>query len=500
MTEHQLPVEIEEFSRTLRELAGLLDPASGWYGVFAARDPQGLRACFDGIEILPWDVVEALLQDLAGLRAEGEVAALRVRARALHAEAAAVHDRRPGGRAALGERLALMEGERDRAARRAGELAALLAAAVPDADKTGLTHDLAWAHDDQARATARVAELRSRLTALDREPGEPGVGGPTGLGSAAGHGARNPAGQDPSGVDWHTDLGPAAGPEAGPAGQSLPGVREPTGLGPAAEPVAPNPAGQDPDEGPQPGVQGRPRWVRSRLAAPRRPRGARYAGIEEAEAPGTGHGVAAVPVGGGAPRGARFGGAEEARPEPVVPERPSPEDREAAARTVDALRRLRAEGRGGEAHALLCEAAARPPGTLGPLAEELHRAGLGADWATLLWEASSLPPERFAAAAGVLADAGRAEDCGQLLRQGISRAPDEIGAAALALNTGGHSREARLLLTAVVQARSAEDAARLAAADPHRLVPQLLDAARAVSPARERDLVHALRARGLVGG
>ncbi|MEU7515635.1 hypothetical protein AB0B13_27070, partial [Streptomyces sp. NPDC042898] len=85
MTVYQLPVEVTAFARWLTELAGRLRPDAGWYGVFAARDPEGLRACFDGAEILPWDVVESLLQD-AGEPADGPLAD---RARALYAAAAA---------------------------------------------------------------------------------------------------------------------------------------------------------------------------------------------------------------------------------------------------------------------------------------------------------------------------------------------------------------------------------------------------------------------------
>ena len=164
---------------------------------------------------------------------------------------------------------------------------------------------------------------------------------------------------------------------------------------------------------------------------------------------------------------------------------------------VAMLIRLRAEGRTGEAHVVLCEAAGRPPEQLPLLAAELHRAGLGADWAELLWEAASLPPARLAAAAGALAVAGRDSDCGQLLRQGVSRPAEEIADAVLALGEAGRAPEARALLSAFVQARTPEDAALVAVLDPRRLVPQLIDAARAISGARERDVVHALRVAGV---
>ncbi|MFD6720682.1 hypothetical protein ACFWEZ_11230, partial [Streptomyces sp. NPDC060131] len=102
------------------------------------------------------------------------------------------------------------------------------------------------------------------------------------------------------------------------------------------------------------------------------------------------------------------------------------------------------------------------------------------------------------AVAGALAAAGRDGDCGQLLRQGVSRPAGEISDAVLALGEAGRAHEAHALLSAFVQARTPEDAVLIAAPDPRRLVPQLIDAARAVSVARERDLVHALRVAGIV--
>ncbi|MFD3570664.1 hypothetical protein [Streptomyces sp. NPDC058667] len=208
------------------------------------------------------------------------------------------------------------------------------------------------------------------------------------------------------------------------------------------------------------------------------------------------------PAGGAAPRGARFGGgASSGREADVVraPAAPPADAVRAAVNAVYALQRLRAQGRSGEAHVLLCEAVDGPPALLPALAGELHRAGLGADWSILLWEAASLPPDRLAAVAGVLADAGRAADCEELLRQGVARPVEELAGACDALRAEGHHREAYALLTAFVRVRAPEDAARLAGEDPRVLVPLLLEAARAVSAARERDLSHALRVAGLIG-
>ncbi|MGW0752882.1 hypothetical protein, partial [Streptomyces sp. NPDC002587] len=90
---------------------------------------------------------------------------------------------------------------------------------------------------------------------------------------------------------------------------------------------------------------------------------------------------------------------------------PAPPARSTRA-VVAELIALRARGRGGEAHALLCEITAWPADRLPGLADQLARAGLAADWATLLWEAGSLPPGRLAA---VGPETGREADCDRLL-------------------------------------------------------------------------------------
>ncbi|MFD3410488.1 hypothetical protein [Streptomyces cyaneofuscatus] len=205
--------------------------------------------------------------------------------------------------------------------------------------------------------------------------------------------------------------------------------------------------------------------------------------------------------GGSAPRGARFGGgpaeAVEAAPAPAA--LPDPGAGEAVAAAVGRLVRLRAEGRSGEAHVVLCEVAAWPAPRLPVLAVALYRAGLAADWTTLLWEASSLPPAGFAAAAGALAAAGRDEDCGLLLRQGVARPAAEVAEAVLALDGAGREGEARALLGAFVRVRTPQEAAELAGGGGDRVLPHLLAAAREVSVEREWDLIHALRVAGVPG-
>jgi hypothetical protein len=207
--------------------------------------------------------------------------------------------------------------------------------------------------------------------------------------------------------------------------------------------------------------------------------------------------------GGRSPRGARFAGAAGAPPQPRTEEwaeartEALDEDaRRATAETVQTLIRLRREGRGGEAHGVLVEAAYWPSGRFPLLAAELHRAGLDADWATLLWEAASLPADRLVGAADALVAAGRDADGRQMLRQGVARPAPEIGTAVLSLAEEGRQREIRALLDAYVRVRTPEEAARSAEADPGRLVPLLLAAAKGVSEERHWDLVHALRVAG----
>nr|WP_106430660.1 hypothetical protein [Streptomyces sp. PAMC 26508] len=411
MTVHQHAVEVRAFARYLRDLAALLDPGRGWYGIFCARDPAGMRACFEGSEVPPWDVVESLLQDLAAVRGAGQAAEESVRAAALFAASAAAYDGRPGGRQALADRLDMMLREQSDAVRRLGD-----ADGEPDA--------LAWARDDHARATARCVELRDRLAAVERTVPVP----------------------DP----WFR----------GQDGADVPTV-----------------------------------------SAPRRgkPSGARFAGLDtgdEAEAdpvPSPGPGLPAA-----APRGARFRGAPaEVAPAPSAPEPDDPAAHRAAGDVVAQLVRLRAEGRSGEAHVVLCEAAAWPAGRLPVLAAALRGAGLEADRATLLWEMSSLTPAELAAAAGALAAAGLADDCGQLLRLGVARPAAEVADAVVALDRAGLEAEPRALLEAFVRVRTPQEAARIAEGGPRHLVPRLLAAAREVSATRERDLVHALRVAGV---
>ncbi|WP_098897732.1 hypothetical protein [Streptomyces sp. st77] len=596
MTVHQQAYEVGAFAQYLRDLVARLDPGRGWYGVFARRDPAGMRSCLDGVEVPPWDVVESLLADLAALHGARFAEQVSVRAAALYSASAAAHDRRPGGRQELVHRLELMVREQRRAAER-------LRGTGPGAPDPAEPDALAWARDDHDRATARCTELRKRLAAVAAPEGwfraEDGEGPRAGAGGAAGaavpgsagagrvpraeaggavaghpHGRGPGAEGEPARADDPARKGPAEAfapeapggwaPEAseaaarlaaGPYADTAPsgtaelsrasGLRGPTEPSWAAEPhgvagpfggaggFEPSGAAEthgpaEPHEAPEPHRPAEPHGVPEPSGGPdapaprrKKPRGARFAGLDVDDEEAAAYAPSPLPgppepdrSGAPAPRGARFGGAEaedhggrgrgragrgrgaDGAVDPVVPD---PDAGQAVAGAVAQLLRLRAEGRSGEAHVVLCEVAAWPAPRLPVLALALHRAGLAADWTTLLWEVSSLPPAGFAAAAGALAAAGRETDCGLLLRQGVARPAAEVADAALALDGAGRQDQARDLLAAFVRVHTPQEAAEPARAAGTRLLPLLLAAAREVSGEAEWDLVHALRMAGVPG-
>ncbi|WDV55556.1 hypothetical protein PV963_37005 [Streptomyces coeruleorubidus] len=733
MAADRLPDEVREFAHYLDGLLARLDPSGGWCAVFWQRDPEGMRACLDGREMPPWDVVEALLQDLAGQYGPGGAGPETERARSLHAVATAAYDARPGGRDALGDRLDVMLREQKYAAERQADLARLLATATTREQADTLRLDLAWAHDDHERATARCAELRARMADLDRRergvshgawgPGDGRSGGVAGaaVGMSRGAGAaqdaassgrgprgggspdddgtwsgawRRPNGGGFAGADavsrpgsdagassgaaaeeggqedggrgyagggsvsdggrgyagdgplsdsgrghagggpvsdrgrmrsasrgpydpgtpatpWHraeptsavtgaagrhdprhADAGAEAERRAGaqdreyqaggatsgegavggipgafaaPGGRAdaqgreyqVDGVTSPEAAGGGVPGAFAAPGGRADAQGREYSAGGAvsreaavggaagafqtpPRTDRtsretaaaatpgaftapapapadSEPAAPqpatpkqrkRRRGSARFAGMVEEDAAPVVVPSAAVPVlpdpapvtGRRTPRGARFAGAAEEMGEERAAEprgvAVGAAERRDVARAVEALARLRKEGRSGEAHALLVEATSWTPARFPLLADELERAGLGADWQTLLWEAASLPAGRLVAAADALGAAGRVADGQQILRQGVARPPGEVGQAVLGLVAEGRHREVRALLDAYVRVRTPEEAARSAEPGPQTLVPLLLEAAQGVSEERRWDLLHALRVAG----
>ncbi|MFF1548044.1 hypothetical protein ACFVYK_31040, partial [Streptomyces sp. NPDC058291] len=276
MTVHQLPGRVREFVNHLNGLLARLDQGAGWCAVFWQRDPDGMRACLDGREVPPWDVVEALLQDLAAEHGPEAAAGEARRLRSLHAAALAAHDARPGGRDALGDRLDVMLREQRYAADRLADLGSRLASAATDEQADAIRLDLAWAHDDQERATARCAELRRRMADLDRHPAPPPLPHPHGR---AAHDARSPYGDQapqqsrptaadgertaPTGLDDARLRSGAAG-----AGRGVFGV-EPASVGAAGG----RPGAEEPVPAPEPV----PRQRKRRRGS------ARFAGMAEEE-------------------------------------------------------------------------------------------------------------------------------------------------------------------------------------------------------------------------
>ncbi|MFE2249873.1 hypothetical protein [Streptomyces lavendulae] len=489
---------IGQLTQYVRDLTRRLDPGAGWYGEFLRRDPGGVRACLEGVAIPPWDVLESLLGDLPG-DPEGR-AREAVHAAELRAAAVAAWDAMPGGERELRLQLDAAAGQWAASEAALRSLTDRLGGTGDPGEAAALARELAWTRDDAARAAARHTDLTTRLHALplagvprqrDPSPAEPPL-------QPLPH--RDPEREWRPGPDpeadraWHRDPEPAVQPRPD---------RDPwpeSALGPDRdrEPEWRPEAVAEPEVVAQPVGRAEGRWLRG----VRRAGGARYAGAPSADAvPAAATPTAPLPT----PRGARFAGGAVAEPAPAVTGQPAPERGpfepagQAPARRDFAaeLLALREQGRTGEAHALLCEAAAWPAERLPALAAELARAGLSADWATLLWEAASLPPDRLAAAAAALGGAGREGDCDRLLRQGVARPAAEVAEAALVLGAAGRDREAGALLGAFVRLRTAEEAAALARRDPHWFAPRLLAEARALSGTRHRDLAHALRVAGI---
>ncbi|WP_405570776.1 hypothetical protein OG418_38795 [Streptomyces phaeochromogenes] len=526
MAVEQLPGQVREFAQYLNGLLSRLDQGGGWCGVFWQRDPEGMRACLDGTEVPPWDVVQALLQDVAAEFGDRAAAQESDRARALHGASLAAYDGRPGGRDALSDRLDVMLREQRYAAERLSELGRSLRTATGPEEAESYRIDLAWARDDHDRATARCTELRSRMDELDQRavggraqgaltipPGEIGTdvfwdeeprneeprsdrsGGASAGPSTRRGGPQRPAPDEDDWPDLWRDASAdrAAGEAARQAAES--GWQA---AAPAPE-AAPRPTVAQEDEAAAPETPEPAKGRASKQRSKRRARGsARFAGMMDEDAAAAA--APAMPVPSTAEptlRGARFAGVAEEPARPKARREPlDDEARRTTVQTVERLVRLRREGHSGEAHAVLVEAAYWPAARFPLLAAELHRAGLGADWATLLWEAASLPADRLVAAADALAVAGRTADGDQMLRQGVVRPAPEIGEAVMGLVGEDRHREVRALLDAYVRIRTPEEAARSVETDPPRLIPLLLEAARHVSQQRHWDLIHALRVAG----
>ncbi|MER7186035.1 hypothetical protein ABT404_42365, partial [Streptomyces hyaluromycini] len=348
MTVDQLPGRVREFANYLNGLLARLDQGGGWCAVFWQRDPDGMQACLGGREVPPWDVVEALLQDLANVYGTDVAAREAGQARPLHADALAAYDARPGAREDLSDRLDVTLRELRYATERLAQLGRALDAAHSREEADALNIDLAWARDDHERATARCAELRARIGRLDHRA------------ELAGRrpGARTPQ-RGGDGAQFRA--GGPAGETSATAGPAVPGRLSGTTPDEGATAWAPAPA-PEPAATPAPDLAPVPVPVPDPDPAPakqrkRRRGSARFAGMAEDEAvptvvPQTPEVSApAAATGRRTPRGARFAGATEApaRPEPMAAQ-PDEEAGRAVAAAVEQLVRLRAEGRTGEAH------------------------------------------------------------------------------------------------------------------------------------------------------
>ncbi|MFJ8729362.1 hypothetical protein [Streptomyces bauhiniae] len=464
----QLTAVAGEFGSYLDGLLARLDQGAGWCGVFWHRDPDSMRACREGREVPPWDVVDALLRDLAATYGTAPALAERERARVLHTAALIAYDARPGAHGILTRRLHATLRERHDADEREAALTHRLAEARTEAEAEALRVDLAWARDTRHRATARCAELRDRLSRMARS--EPSAARVSGQAAASG---RTP-------YPATSGFAPDDLADARPVASG----HQPTAPGSGRSATPPE--------------AGRHEAARAE-AAPVKPRkrrrgSARFAGLDdESPAPLV---LPGTPQAGPDLRGARFAGAEAetgAEAQEAVGPVPHPDDHRAVAHAVAQLAALRAAGRSGEAHMLLAEAARWPAVRLPLLADALTHA----DWATLRWEAAALPPEQLVTVAAALTTSGHPEEAHRLLREGVARPPEETGAAVARLQEEGRTRDARTLLDACLRTRTPEDAARLATPDPDRLAPLLLAAARHVSEEHHRALLHALRAAGI---
>uniref|UniRef100_UPI0001FFFBB1 hypothetical protein n=1 Tax=Streptomyces sp. SA3_actF TaxID=682181 RepID=UPI0001FFFBB1 len=473
-----------------------------------------MRACVDGTETPPWDVVEALVEDHVARTAPGtEPRQAAAGLRTAYLAALAARDIRPGAAGELARRLPGMVRERERAATRVADLERGLAGA----DGTAAAHlhgHLAWARDDLRRAEARCAELADRLARFEPGEGYGAEGGPGPVGewdgggaavsgrggvSAPGRGGVSAPGRGGASVvdrggapvpdrvgapvpdrggapvpEWAGGAAPVP-PRTGrrPAGASS-SPRDAVSSGRAPEPVrdaAPHSSGPRPAPAREPAQDGS---VKPAKSARKRRRSARFAGVDDAlVGPGSVLPPSGAPLAAGTtgtrevPTGARFAGSAAHESREVSA--PDAEGLRRAGELLGPLDRLRAEGREGEAHMLLVDAAHWPPAHVCALGARLAADGLAADWSTVLWEAAALP----------LAAPDRARD-----RAGGGRAPGRRRAHPAAgrrtAPPGGRRGPRRPAVTGVpgalerlaescVTARSAEDLARIAASAPATL-------------------------------
>ncbi|MET7290782.1 hypothetical protein ABZS79_01250 [Streptomyces griseoloalbus] len=515
MEAEQLPVPVREFTDYLRGLLARLDRSGGWCAVFWQRDPDGMRACLDGREPPPWDVLEALLQDLAAAYGPGAAATETLRARALLTAALDAYDARPGARNALSDRLDVMLREQRYAAERRAELTHRLASAATREEADALGLDLAWADDDHRRATARCAEITARVASLDRREeraarvpppeadppaafGRPG-NRPTAPGTPSpgrhGSGGRRPSPERGGWSGGHAPPPGREGPGEGPP-EALrhPGDRDPSAG--AREPRAPGwrAAPPPPYDTPASGV--------------RQPQGARFGGAPWVDGGGDAvRGPGAVEPAPAAPRqhrrrrgGARFAGAADEVDGPVAlpptagPGLPAAAPVARGARFAGAAGeeethrsgRSDRSGRGGRrdpsdrTEPRVDVADRREAGRIAGALARLRSEGHSGEAHAVLIEAAHSPAARFPLLAEELRRAGLDADWATLLWEAAaSLSADRLVAAADALTAAGRAEDAEQILRQGV-IRPADEIGRavlaLTGEERHREVRALLDA------------------------
>ncbi|WNI18594.1 hypothetical protein [Actinacidiphila sp. ITFR-21] len=502
-----------DFAYYFRSLVAALGERPGWYGVFAEREPGAVHAYEGGTEVPPWDVVRALLHDLAAVHSAAPDPVETARAQSLHRAAVVAWDAAPGAEHALRARLDAVARAHDLAVMREREAARTLdqaAATAAPATAARLANALAWARDDRERAAARLAELTARLSAVTgRQPLPPEPGQEFWARRTAG-----PVAQEPpdSSAGWSADGGtrsaghgyadgfdaapaPASGRVPDPVPDPAPLQGRPQEDHPAADPGrngsrrpgrapfwgsrAPETASAeeagDWDEAPRPErgsakPPGTPASRRARFApaAPEpsvsTPRGARFAGAPAAPAaPAAESAVIPLPGGVGKPRGARFAGAPTGAAvpaaAPVVPVVPA--GRTAAPRGArfagapDAVREAPPERVVDPRWAAEAQAGAARLG-------ELRRTGESGAAYMVLCEAAEGPAERLPYLVRELERTGLAADVATLLWEVAALPPAGLADAAAALAADGRTEDCWTLLHQVA-ARPPADIARVAA-------------------------------------
>jgi hypothetical protein len=499
-----------DFTYYFRSLVAALGEQPGWYGVFAEREPGAVRAYHSGVDVPPWDVVRALLHDLAAGHGTAPDPVEAARAQSLHRAAVAAWDAAPGAEHALRTRLDATVRAHDLALMREREAARALdqvAAAPGNATTSRLANALAWARDDRERAAARSAELGARLAAITGRtpmpdqgrqrgqergqdfwarrsagPGEPDTGaagpwppdGRTAPGSqdhGGGFGRQHQEGEARRSARapfWGTGAAENAraddgmsGPPGDPRDAPRPGSPAFGGPGPAASPALPPniPASRRARFAPQPPQQPQsPQRSHAPEPTSSAPRGARFAGAPvtpTAEAT-----VVPLPGGPTKPRGARFAGAptaQDAAAAPVVPVVAAGKVAPRGARFAGAPESEEAPAAPVEDPRWAAEARAGAA-RLG----ESRKAGESGSAYLVLCEAAEGPAERLPYLVRELERTGLAADVATLLWEVAVLPPVPLAAAAAALAAGGRVDDCGTLLRQAA-ARPPADIAQVAA-------------------------------------